>query len=122
MIVVAVLALVATAAGIGALASRNGAEAAGGGCSGETSLRVTASAPLAAVLTDYADDFDTWVEDRAGLPCTKTRITSASPQEISASLNTALDGDAKGAPTTWMPDSSQWAAVLARRGSHAGSR
>ena len=114
MIVVAVLALVATAAGIGALASRNGAEAAGGGCSGETSLRVTASAPLAAVLTDYADDFDTWVEDRAGLPCTRTQIRSASPQEFSASLTKALDGDTKGAPTTWMPDSSQWAAVLAR--------
>ncbi len=114
IIVAAALALVATVAVVGLVVNRDGAEAASGACSGDTDLRITASAPVAGVLKGYADDFDDWVDGRSGLPCTTTRITSASPQEFSASLTKALDGDTKTAPTTWVPDSSQWSAVLSR--------
>jgi Ca-activated chloride channel family protein len=114
IIVAAVLALVATVAVVGLVVNRDGAEAASGACSGDTDLRITASAPVAGVLKGYADDFDDWVDGRSGLPCTTTRITSASPQEFSASLTKALDGDTKSAPTTWVPDSSQWSSVLSR--------
>ncbi|GAA4411929.1 substrate-binding and VWA domain-containing protein [Fodinibacter luteus] len=112
--VVAVLAVVAVGAGIGLAASRDGAEAAGGGCSGDAPLRISASAPVAAVLADHADDFDEWVEGRAGMPCTTTEVTTASPQEFSAAVGRALDGDTESAPTTWVPDSSLWRSVLAR--------
>lgn len=84
------------------------------GCSGDASLRISASGPVAAVLGDLADDFDAWAEDVEGIPCTSTEITSASPQEFSTALGRALDGDTEDAPTTWVPDSSLWATVLAR--------
>ena len=113
---VAVLALVAAGAGVGVvLANRDGAgAAASSGCSGEAALRISAAPALAAVLEDYADDFDTWVEDRTGVPCTSTQVTGASPQEFATAVGAALDGDTTGAPTTWMPDSSLWRSVLAR--------
>ena len=114
--VAAVLALVVAGAGIGVVLNRtgSGAEASAGGCTGAAALRISAAAPLAAVLQDRADDFDAWVEDRPGVPCTTTAITSASPQELATAVGRALDGDDGEAPTTWMPDSSLWRSVLAR--------
>src|SRR5215204_3750827 len=64
IIVVAALALVATVAVVGLVVNRDGAEAASGACSGDTDLRITASAPVAGVLKGYADDFDEWVDGR----------------------------------------------------------
>lgn len=84
------------------------------GCSGSATLRISASAPVATVLGDLADDFDAWAEDVEGIPCTSTEISAASPQEFSTVLARALDGETDEAPTTWVPDSSLWATVLAR--------
>lgn len=111
-----VAAVVAAGTVVGVAMTRRGsaAEATGGRCSGDASLRISAAPVLSAVLKNYADDFDTWVQDRAGVPCTTTIVTSATPQEFSASLSLAMDGDTDSAPTTWMPDSSLWRAVLAR--------
>ena len=99
---------------VGLAVFRDDAEATAAGCTGSADLRISAAPALASVLKGYADDFDAWVEDRPGVPCTTTQITSASPQELSASVGRALDGDAADAPTTWVPDSSLWRAVLAR--------
>ena len=82
------LALVAAGAGVGVvLANRDrGGASASSGCSGEAALRISAAPALAAVLEDYADDFDTWVEDRTGVPCTSTQVTGASPQEFATAV------------------------------------
>ncbi len=114
--VLTVLALVVAGVGVGVAINRSGsgAEAAGGGCTGEAALRISAAPGLSAVLADYADEFDRWAEDRSGVPCTTTTVTSATPQELSAAVGRALDGDTDDAPTTWMPDSSLWRSVLAR--------
>jgi Ca-activated chloride channel family protein len=113
-VAVGAVVLVALVATIGLAVFRDDAEATAAGCTGSADLRISAAPALASVLTDYADDFDTWVEDRPGVPCTTTQITSASPQELSAAVGRALDGDAADAPTTWVPDSSLWRGVLAR--------
>ena len=113
-VLAAVLVLVALVVTLGLVLLRDDAEATTAGCSGKADLRIAAAPELASVLKGYADDFDTWVEDRAGVPCTTTRITSASPQELSEQVGRALDGDSSTAPTTWVPDSSLWRAVLAR--------
>ena len=95
--------LVAVVAGIGLTVLRDDAGATvAGGCSGSADLRIAAAPALASTLEDFADDFDTWAEDRAGIPCTTTTITSASPQEFSAAVGQALDGDTGDAPTTWV--------------------
>ena len=114
IVLVAVLGVAAVVATIGLVATRDRGNAAAGHCSGDAALRVSAAAPLASVIDDYADDFDRWVKDRAGLPCTTTDVTAASPQEVSTAVGKALDGDASAAPTTWIPDSSLWRGVLAR--------
>ena len=111
---VAAVVLVALVVAAGLAVFRDDAEATAAGCTGSADLRISAAPALASVLKGFADDFDTWVEDRPGVPCTTTQITSASPQELSASVGRALDGDAADAPTTWVPDSSLWRAVLAR--------
>jgi Ca-activated chloride channel family protein len=110
--VLALVLAVTTAAGLVATQGRGLASA--GECSGDAALRISAAPPLAGVLDDYADDFDDWVQDRDGLPCTTTKVTGATPQEFAASVSSGLDGDTTGAPTTWMPDSTLWRSVLAR--------
>jgi len=105
-----VVALAVAGVGTGVVLARQP----GGGCAGDTELRISASPQLASVLTEFSDDFDGWMLDRDGEPCTSTSITSASPQQFSESMDRALDGDTVGAPTTWMPDSALWSGVLAR--------
>ncbi len=78
--------LVALVVAVGLAVFRDDAEATAAGCTGSADLRISAAPALASVLKGYADDFDTWVEDRPGVPCTTTQITSASPQELSASV------------------------------------
>jgi Ca-activated chloride channel family protein len=112
--VAAVLAAVLVIILVVLLATRGLPAGIASGCSGSATLRISASPPVAAVLGDLAEDFDTWVEDMEGVPCTSTEIISASPQEFSTALGTALDGDTANAPTTWVPDSSLWATVLSR--------
>lgn len=112
---VAVLVLAAVVAGVGLTVLRDDAGATSAqGCTGSADLRIAAAPALASTLKGFADDFDAWAEDRAGMPCTTTTITSASPQEFSTAVNQALDGDTDSAPTTWLPDSSLWRGVLAR--------
>ena len=114
-LVVAVVVLVAVVAAIGVVVLRDRAEAISAeGCTGAATLRIAAAPALSSTLEEFADDFDTWVKDRAGVPCTTTQITAASPQELSEQVGRALDGDAANAPTTWVPDSSLWRSVLAR--------
>jgi Ca-activated chloride channel homolog len=113
-VVLAVVVLMAVLAGIGLVVLRDDAEATAAGCSGKATLRIAAAPALSSTLKAYADDFDTWVKDRAGVPCTTTQITAASPQELSDQVSRALDGDTANAPTTWVPDSSLWRNVLAR--------
>ncbi len=115
MVLLGVLALVlALTTGVGLVATRDRGIASSGECSGDAALRINAAAPVAAVLDDYADDFDEWVEDRDGLPCTTTKVTSVTAQGFSAAVGRALDGNTTDAPTTWVPDSALWRAVLAR--------
>ncbi len=114
LVIIGIVAVVALGASIGIALNRDGAEAVAGGCTGEAALRISAAPALAAVLKDHADDFDSWVEDRPGVPCTSTEVTSASPQEFATAVGRALDGETTDAPTTWMPDSSLWRSVLAR--------
>lgn len=114
LVIIGIVAVVALGASIGIALNRDGAEAVAGGCTGKAALRISAAPALAAVLEDRADDFDSWVEDRTGVPCTTTQVTSASPQEFATAVGQALDGETKDAPTTWMPDSSLWRSVLAR--------
>ena len=110
-----VLVLVALVGGIGLTVLRDEAGAIGAqGCTGKAALRISAAPAIASTLRDVASDFDTWVEDRDGVPCTTTQITAASPKEVADSVSRALDGDASKAPTTWVPDSSLWRSVLAR--------
>lgn len=115
------IAVLLAASLVALLLTRGTAGALVAGCSGDVELLISASPPVAAVLGDLADDFDAWVDERDGTPCTTTRITSATPQELSAALSRALDGDTRGAPTTWVPDSSLWATVLARDPRLAGA-
>ncbi len=112
--VLAVVVLMAVVAGIGLAVHRDDAEATAASCSGRADLRVAAAPALSSTLREYAHDFDTWVKDRAGVPCTTTQITAASPQELAEQVSAALDGDTANAPTTWVPDSSLWRSVLAR--------
>jgi len=106
------MALVGT---IGVVVFRDEAEAiVAGGCTGKAALRISAAPAIASTLRNVAHDFDTWVEDREGVPCTTTEITAASPQEVADSVGQALDGNGSRAPTTWVPDSSLWRSVLAR--------
>lgn len=115
--VIAVLGLVGVGAGVGVAVKRAGSQAeapGGGGCTGEAALRISAAPALSAVLKDRAEDFDEWVRGRAGVPCTTTTVSSASPQELSTAVGRALDGDTDDAPTAWMPDSSLWRSVVAR--------
>ncbi len=114
LVLLPALALVLVATLVVLLLTRGSADVFGGGCSGEATLRISASAPIAQVLGDQADDFDAWMKDRASVPCTTTRITASSPQELASALSRALDGEVVNAPTTWVPDSSLWATVLAR--------
>jgi Ca-activated chloride channel homolog len=113
-VLVAVVVLAAVVAGAGLLVRRDEADASAAGCTGTAALRIAAAPGLATTLEGFADDFDAWAKDRAGMPCTTTRITSASPQEFSVAVGRALDGDVSAAPTTWVPDSSLWRGVLAR--------
>ena len=114
-VLLGVLALVlAVTTGVGLVATRDRGIASSGECSGDAALRINAAAPVAAVLDDYADDFDEWVEDRDGLPCTTTKVTSVTAQGFSAAVGRGLDGNTTDAPTTWVPDSALWRAVLAR--------
>ena len=114
-VVVAVVAIMAVVATVGIVVFRDEAEAiVADGCTGSAALRISAAPAIASTLKGVADDFDSWVEDRAGVPCTTTEITAASPQEVAESVGQALDGDAAKAPTTWVPDSSLWRSVLAR--------
>ena len=111
----AVVVLVGLVATIGIVVLRDPAGAiAAKGCAGDATLRIAAAPELSSTLEEFADDFDTWVKDRAGVPCTTTQITAASPQELSEQVSRALDGDTANAPTTWVPDSSLWSSVLAR--------
>ena len=115
LLLVGVLALVlAVTTAVGLVATQDRGLASSGECSGEADLRISASAPAAAVLDDFADDFDEWVQDRDGLPCTTTKVRSATPQAFAAAVGRGLDGDAGDAPTTWVPDSALWRSVLAR--------
>ena len=112
---VGVLGLVlAVTTAVGLVATQDRGLASSGECSGEAALRISAAAPVAAVLDDYADDFDDWVQDRDGLPCTTTKVTSATPQAFATAVARGLDGEPKDAPTTWVPDSALWRSVLAR--------
>ena len=74
------MAVVAT---VGIVVFRDEAEAiVADGCTGSAALRISAAPAIASTLKGVADDFDSWVEDRAGVPCTTTEITAASPQEV----------------------------------------
>ena len=114
--VVAGLAVVTALVGtIGIVLFRDEAEAiVAQGCTGKAALRISAAPAIASTLRNVAHDFDTWVQDREGVPCTTTEITAASAQEVADSVGRALDGDTAEAPTTWVPDSSLWRSVLAR--------
>lgn len=108
------LAVVLIGALVAVVLTRGSATATDAGCVGSATLRISAAPALASVLRDQADDFDTWVRDRPDVPCTTTELTAASPQEVATSIGRALDGAVEDAPTTWVPDSSLWATVLAR--------
>ena len=85
-LVVAGMVLVAVVATIGVVVLRDRAEATSAeGCTGAATLRIAAAPALSSTLEEFADDFDTWVKDRAGVPCTTTQITAASPQGSSPS-------------------------------------
>lgn len=109
-----VVALLLVAVVVGVLLTRGSDDTPDAGCVGSATLRISAAPALASVLRDQADDFDTWVRDRPGVPCTTTELTAASPREVSTALGRAIDGDDGDAPTAWVPDSALWATVLGR--------
>ena len=122
-VVVAVAAIMAVVATVGIVLFRDEAEAiVADGCTGSAALKISAAPAIASSLKGVADDFDSWVEDRAGVPCTTTEITAASPQEVAESVGQALDGNAENAPTTWVAPSRSDAARPAARCSSGGCR
>src|SRR4051812_32401116 len=71
-VALAVAVLMAVVAGIGLVVVRDDAGATVAGCEGTATLRIAAAPALTSTLKAFSTGFDSWVQGRAGLPCTTT--------------------------------------------------